>query len=37
MIIRNKETGEMYDLDIPMFKVEGIESMLDEQWEVIDK
>lgn len=35
MKIRNKKTGEMYYFDIPMFRVDGIESLLEEQWEVV--
>lgn len=34
-VIRNKETGEMYCFDIPMFKQDNIEKMLNDGWEVV--
>ena len=35
--IRNKDTGEMYCFDIPMFNTDKLKEMLDEQWEIVDK
>lgn len=34
-VIRNKDTGDMYCFDIPMFKQDNIEELLNDGWEVV--